>query len=489
MAGRPAILKVDIVADAKGVGPGVSQAEGKFNKLGSAAKKAGKIAALGLAAGLGLAAVAAGKMAKAAAEDEAAAAKLANTLKNAAGATDKNVAAAERWITKQGKALGVADDELRPALARLATATGDVGKAQQLAALAMDVSAGTGKSLEAVSTALMKAQNGQVSGLSRLGIQTKNAAGETLTMDQVTRKLADTYKGAASSAANTAAGQQKRLALRFSELQETIGAKLLPIISALVGWIVDKVLPAAEKLGNKLAKSLGPAFKTVGRFITETAVPAAKSIYSWFVEKIVPGIQRYVTPILAGLRSAFGKVAEAIERNRPQLEKLLTAVKKVAEFIAKYVMPVLGKLIGEGFKVLGKAIGAVIDTLGFFIDKIASAVELVKDLVGWIKNIDFPSPPAWLSKIPGLGSAGGLATGGGGHATGGGMGSWASFMRGGTSGFTATTVIVQAPVTLSVQSDGFTDEAALARKLEKLLRDNSRRTGRSVALAVGGVLT
>jgi hypothetical protein len=48
--GRPAVLKVDIVADAKGVGRGVGEAERKFGGLGSSVAKVGKAVAIGAVA-------------------------------------------------------------------------------------------------------------------------------------------------------------------------------------------------------------------------------------------------------------------------------------------------------------------------------------------------------------------------------------------------------------------------------------------------------
>lgn len=214
-------------------GPSVSAVEKRYGKLGSRLDKVGHRAGQVLAVGLLAAGAAAVKMGQAAVTDEAAASKLAQTLKTAAGATKGQVAATEEWITAQGKSLGISDDELRPALGRLAVATKDVGKAQKLASLAMDISAGSGKSLEAVSTALGKAQNGNVGALGRLGIKTKDVHGKTLSLEQITKNLAETYNGAASKAADTNAGKQKKLSVAFGELQEEIGAKLLPVMQKL----------------------------------------------------------------------------------------------------------------------------------------------------------------------------------------------------------------------------------------------------------------
>ncbi|WP_374457709.1 hypothetical protein [Nocardioides sp.] len=213
------------------------RASNTFDKVGdSADRSSGRLKKWALigAAAVGAGAVMAGKamigMAQAAVEDEKSQAALARTLQNTTGATKTQIGAVEDWISKQGVAKGVADDELRPALARLALVTGDVGKAQKLTSLAMDVSAGTGKSLKTVTEALQKAQNGSLGGLSRLGVATKDAAGEEKSLAQVTKELADLHGGQAAAAAGTAEGKMARLRLIYDETKESIGAKLIPVL-------------------------------------------------------------------------------------------------------------------------------------------------------------------------------------------------------------------------------------------------------------------
>lgn len=265
MASRKIVI--EFLGKDKNLGSTTADLDGKTGKLGATLAKVGKVAALGLAAGVAVGAKVMWDAGKAAAADEKSQAMLAQQMKNTAGASDAQVAATERWISKQGVAKGVADDELRPALAKLVTATKDVGKAQDLASLAMDVSAGSGKSLESVATALMKAQNGQISGLSRLGIQTKNAAGETMTFEQVTKSMADTFEGQAAAKANTLEGKIGRLKLIFDETKETIGAKLIPVVTRLADWFLNEGLPAVSKFGDWWNTKLVPVFKQVGEVI------------------------------------------------------------------------------------------------------------------------------------------------------------------------------------------------------------------------------
>jgi len=65
--------------------------------------------------------------------------------------------------------------------------------------------------------------------------------------EEVMAKIAGTTGGAASEAANTAAGQFKRMSLQFSETKESIGAALLPAL--------EKVLPYLTKFADWAAKN------------------------------------------------------------------------------------------------------------------------------------------------------------------------------------------------------------------------------------------
>ena len=108
---------------------------GKVEKFGAAAKAAFAAAAAAAAAyavKLGVDGV------KAAIEDEQAQASLARTLQAATGATNEQIAATEKYIGKMQLATGVADTDLRKALARLALSTNDVTKSQELLSLALD---------------------------------------------------------------------------------------------------------------------------------------------------------------------------------------------------------------------------------------------------------------------------------------------------------------------------------------------------------------
>ena len=203
-------------------------------KAGVAIRKAAVPAGLALAA-LGAAAI---SCAKAAAEDEAAQVKLAGVLERTAGASESAIAATEDYITKLSLATGVADDELRPALAKLATATGSVTQAQQGLAVALDVSAATGKTTDQVSKALAKAYAGNGAALAKLIPGIDEAAVKSGDFAKINKELARLTGGAAADAANTAAGQYKIFQLTIQETQEEIGMALLPVLKDLAPVLV-----------------------------------------------------------------------------------------------------------------------------------------------------------------------------------------------------------------------------------------------------------
>ena len=225
-------------------GKGVKKAIAEFKSLEGAGAKAQfalKKAAVPATAALAGLAAAGFDAVKAAIADDAAQQKLARQLQVSAGATDAVVKSTEDWISAQGKALGITDDEIRPALAGLVRVTKDVKKSQDLMAIAFDVSAATGKPLETVTKALEKAYGGNVKALTKLD-PSQGFIDKTTTADQAVGKMAGKFKGAAAGAAETMQGKFKRLKVSLDETKESIGKGLEPVIQA--------VLPTLQKFAD-----------------------------------------------------------------------------------------------------------------------------------------------------------------------------------------------------------------------------------------------
>lgn len=160
----------------------------------------------------------------------------------------------ERFVSKAQLATGVTDTELRSGLETLVRATGDATEAQDLLNLSMDISAATGKNLDAVTTTLAKAAIGQTDALKDLGVPLDATALKTKNMTALTKALKEQFGGAAAAAANTFQGKLKILQGQFGEIVETIGAALLPYLDKLATFLVKTVAPAVERITFVIGK-------------------------------------------------------------------------------------------------------------------------------------------------------------------------------------------------------------------------------------------
>lgn len=212
---------------------GAKQATKGVSKLGKSFKSLGISSKLGYAAAGAAALAFAKKSLTAAMADEKAQATLARTLKNvgesfATGSVNK-------YIDGLQRATGVSEDLLRPAFTKLVTATLSASKAQELLALSLDISAGTGKSAETVSSALSKAYLGQNTALGKLGVGISKADLASMSFEEITAKLGTLFAGQASTSAATFSGQMSILGVAASEASETIGVALIDSITKLGG--------------------------------------------------------------------------------------------------------------------------------------------------------------------------------------------------------------------------------------------------------------
>lgn len=345
-------LKLSILGDVDNLNKSLKAATADVETFGDKVSKAGKVVGAALVAAAAAAGAYAVKIGvdgvKAAIEDEKAQTQLALALKNATGATEGAIAATEQFILQQSLATGVADDELRPALQRLALSTGDVSKAQGLLKTALDVSTATGKPLETVANALGKAYDGNTAALGKLGIGLSAAELKTMSFTQVQGRLTDLFGGAAAANADTYSGRIARMQIAFDEAKETIGFALLPILEKLMKFINTIALPAINAMssGFGLDKGgIGGAITTLGNIIVNV-----------------------FTPIINGLLKAFGYVKNAIGDN-------LDTFKEFGGYIAQYLAPVIGTVLGGALQVVGKIAGGVIDV-------IAGVIKVINGLIG-----------------------------------------------------------------------------------------------------------
>lgn len=294
-------IRIPIVTEfnSKGIQKAVKefkQLEGAGAKAQFAIKKAAVPAAAALA-GIGAALFDA---TKGAIEDAAAQGVLARQLQRSTKATDAQIAANEEWISTQGKLLGVTDDELRPALAGLVRITKDIGKAQRVTSLAMDIAAAKGTSLGSVTKALEKAYGGNYKAIQMIAPELREMIKEGASLEKVMEVLNKKFGGEAAAAAETTAGKFQRLKVAMDETKESIGEALLPAIEA--------TLPYLQRFGDWAAKN-PETFKNVALGISAIAaatlaVNAALAINPYVL--IAAGV--------IGMAIAFDKLATSLEK-------------------------------------------------------------------------------------------------------------------------------------------------------------------------------
>lgn len=388
-------LKLSILADVDNLKKSLDSGSKDVQTFGDKIEGFGKVAGAAFLAA-GAAAVAyAGKLAidgvKSAIEDEAAQAKLATTLKNVTSATDTQIAATEKYITQTSLAFGVTDEQLRPSLDRLVRSTKDVEEAQKLQTLALDIAAGTGKDLGAVSEALGKAYDGNLGALKRLGVGIDEDIIKSKDFDAATAALSETFAGQATIQADTFEGKLARLNVAFDEGKETVGAYILTAVTPLVENIVNKVIPAFSDIATTIGEDVGPIFATFFDLVKSVA-----------------------TPILESFEKAFNAVKKAVTENKDEFSALLPLITDLVNFVKKFLLPVFGTSLVATFKIVAAGIGPVITAFGKAAELIGNAYNGLKNFINLVKNNPLVKGISGaISNIFGGGkAAGGPVTGG-----------------------------------------------------------------------------
>jgi len=408
MATGSRTLKLSILGDVDNLNKSLKSATADVETFGDKMGKVGKAIGAAFVAAAAAAAAYAVKIGidgvKAAVADEKAQTQLALALQNATGATQAQIAATENSILQMSLATGVADDSLRPALSRLARSTGDITNAQNLLSTALDISTATGKPLEAVANALGRAYEGNTTSLGKLGIGLSAAELKTMSFTDVQNRLTELFGGAASANAETYAGRLARVQVALDEAKETIGTALLPVLGYFIDLINRYALPALTAFGNAFSNKEGGLtnyITTVGTLI--------RNVFS---------------PILEGLIKGFNYVRDAVGDN-------LKTFTEFGGYIATYLAPIIGNVLGAALQTVGKIASGVINIVGDVVGAINrvinTAIDGINFLIRAYNSIPFiGGNVSQIGKLSLSGSTAGATSGG---AAGGG-----GFTGGGTSG-------------------------------------------------------
>jgi len=185
--------------------------------------------------------------AKAFIEDEQAATRLAQSVKNLGLAFE--TPRIEEFISQLSRASGVTDDQLRPSMQKLLQTTGSVAKSTELLTQALDVSRGSGVDFETVVNDLSMAYVGQTRGLRKYALGLSQAELKTMSFADVQSKLTKQFSGANAAFLETYAGKMQILTTAAGEAQETIGKGLVDSLALLSGE-GNSIQPLADSMAE-----------------------------------------------------------------------------------------------------------------------------------------------------------------------------------------------------------------------------------------------
>ena len=220
-------LKIAILA--------VDKASKTMGKVGGAVEKmgvAGAVAA-GAIAAFGVSSV------KAYSEAEAAQAKLQDTFDKFPRLANVSIESLRDYNGELQKKTRFDDDAIASGQAILGQYEITGKQLQELTPLVADFAAKTGQSFEDASKAVGKGLLGSGKAFKQIGLDFEDAGSQTANFEQIMSGLRTQVGGFAEQEALTGAGAAERLKNQFGELQETVGAQLLPPLVTLAGVATD----------------------------------------------------------------------------------------------------------------------------------------------------------------------------------------------------------------------------------------------------------
>jgi phage-related protein len=272
-----ATLVLDIITNASKAVSGISKMDQAAGKAGDAAEKSGsKFGTLAKAAGLAIGGAALGgviKMFKTGVDEQKdfldGQAQLANGIKSTGNAAHVSVSGLEDLASSIQNYSGQTDDSIVASEKLLLTFTGVRNAAgknndifNQATKMTADMAAKMGGDASTYAVQLGKALNDPAKGVAKLTkigvtftdqqkkqITAMQKAGNTVGAQKVIMaELTKEFGGSAKAAGQTLPGQMKRAQRSFEDISQNLIASLMPVLTALAGFLLNNVMPAFSKV-------------------------------------------------------------------------------------------------------------------------------------------------------------------------------------------------------------------------------------------------
>jgi hypothetical protein len=241
-------LSVRVNIDASGVQSGVTKATAGLNQISQRASKLQtafgslKTTMLGVLGGniLTLGVISLGRELNAMKQEtidlQTQTARLNQAL-TGVGVTSKNTQKDVYDTADAYYQLGFQGSESISAMGTLITATGDVTQATKLMAMSADLARYRNLSMEASAKILARGTQGSARAFKELGITLDTTIPKNEAISKAFDELNKKIGGQAVSYSKTFAGQMDILKERFDQVFQTIASKVLPVLSAFLGYI------------------------------------------------------------------------------------------------------------------------------------------------------------------------------------------------------------------------------------------------------------
>lgn len=254
----------------------------------------------------------------------------------------------------------------------------------------MDPLENFGVSLKASKVEAKAVAMGLVDGEGKATDYGKSMAAVQLIMEQ-SADSAGTFK----RESDTLAGRQAILKARFADMQAELGQKLLPIINAVAGFLLDDFIPAMAKVSDWIQRNWPPIYDQYIRptmvaiqDIIETVTEAIQLIWRNFGRNIVEQVKIAVDFIKGHIRAGMRIVKGILD---VIIGVLTLDWKRAWKGLQGIVGGVIDGLIGE-FKLLLRSarniLGVVWKVIAAPIQKgVDKAKDIFDNLTDWVKRI------------------------------------------------------------------------------------------------------
>jgi hypothetical protein len=462
MPGTPALLKIIIDADATKAVAGMKDATTAASGISGSLKTVGKV--IGPALGVG-AVVGFGKASVTAAQESAVAtARLDQIFQSMGDSTGEASKAAQTYASALSAKTGVEDESIMAGQAQLAT-FGEVssesarmaGIFDRATAAGADLAAAGFGSIDSNAVQLGKALQDPAKGMTALAksgvtftdaqkdqIKAMQESGDLLGAQKILLGAVETQVGGTAEATATSTG---KMSLKFGELQEQVGGKLLPVISVMADIFtkyMDVLLPLAGVILAVVAaykawtiiQGIMNILQTEGNVITALwnalllanpivliviAIAAVIAILillyfkvGWFRD-LVDAAFRFVADAFGWIVDAAKAVFDWVKNNWPLLLAILTgpfgiavllitknwdtikdAAKAVVDWVTdkftdlsgffSRIASTIGSVLGDIANAIRYPIDAATQAVQWVIDKFNSLVDFFKGLIESVRN-------------------------------------------------------------------------------------------------------